>query len=238
MKNNKDRILLIWDIDGTLLLGKGNSCEAMNIAFQQLFDISNAFNGYNFSGRTDGFIVDTIFDKFSIEKTKKAEFLDAYCEILEHLERKNKNNTSQPNIQKLLDIVTNLPNFHNILGTGNIERAAFIKLSTHGLDHYFKTGAFSKNEHTRAAVMVKGIAKYEQRTGIQFLNHNKYIIGDTPLDIDCGKTLQIKTIAVATGIYSFDELSKTKPTHLLTDFIEVDEFLNLFDKKNLCKKTT
>ena len=68
MKNRrrKDRVratcvakarLLLFDIDGTLVLTGGAGGRAMTRAFEDLYGIANAFGGVPFNGRTDAWIL-------------------------------------------------------------------------------------------------------------------------------------------------------------------------------------
>src|SRR6476661_9321017 len=50
-------ILILFDIDGTLVLTGGAGGRAMSRAFEQVFAIANAFDGVPMAGRTDAWIL-------------------------------------------------------------------------------------------------------------------------------------------------------------------------------------
>ncbi|MFQ5859559.1 MAG: HAD hydrolase-like protein, partial [Anaerolineae bacterium] len=55
-----------------------------------------------------------------------------------------------------------------------------------------------------------------------FVGKDVVIIGDTPADIDCGRTLGVKSIAVATGPYSCAELQEHAPDFCFPDLVDTD----------------
>ena len=65
--------------------------------------------------------------------------------------------------------------------------------------------------------------------GVAFAPQNTFIIGDTPHDIECGKVIGAKTIAVATGKYSVAELAAHEPTAVFPDFADTAAFLRVID---------
>ena len=52
------------------------------------------------------------------------------------------------------------------------------------------------------------------------------MIGDTPRDIDCGKSFGARTIAVATGTWSRDQLANYQPDFLIEDLSDVEMIIN------------
>jgi phosphoglycolate phosphatase-like HAD superfamily hydrolase len=54
-----------------------------------------------------------------------------------------------------------------------------------------------------------------------------FVIGDTPHDIECANAIGVRTIAVATGGYSVEELREHRPWQLFAELPPADEFLRL-----------
>ena len=73
----------------------------------------------------------------------------------------------------------------------------------------------------------KAIKKAEDYYTIAFEKENVYVIGDTPRDIECGKILKIKSVAVATGGYSYNDLLKYDPDYIFNNFEVFEEFLDI-----------
>ncbi len=113
------------------------------------------------------------------------------------------------------------------LMTGNFEKAARIKLGTQGLEDYFvfEAGAFGDRAKSRMELPMLAVEKTKRLTGKEFTGKNVVIVGDTLHDIRCGKPLGAKTIAVATGSYSLEELADEKPDHLFNDLSDISKVI-------------
>ncbi|HYM65178.1 MAG TPA: HAD hydrolase-like protein, partial [Candidatus Sulfotelmatobacter sp.] len=132
----------------------------------------------------------------------------------------------------VIDLLTSLKAKDAVLGllSGNVEGIAWAKLQRAEIKKYFDFGAFGDNAYKRVD-LVK-IAKENARIILRkdFEIKDFVIVGDTPKDIQCAKEAKIKSIAVATGIYTFEDLKKEKPDLLIHNFAsegkKVVNFLN------------
>jgi phosphoglycolate phosphatase-like HAD superfamily hydrolase len=73
------------------------------------------------------------------------------------------------------------------------------------------------------------IDKAEKSTGRQFRDKNVVIIGDSLRDIECGKLFNARTIAVATGFHSQEELLKAGPDYLFDSLKDHRRVLKAID---------
>jgi len=101
--------------------------------------------------------------------------------------------------------------------TGNVEEGARIKLSPTGLCSLFQVAAYGSDSALRAELPPVAVARAQKLTGRHFAGKEITVIGDTPADIECGAGLGVKTIAVATGRHSLDELAAHAPDYLFAD---------------------
>ncbi|WP_432401943.1 HAD family hydrolase [Wukongibacter sp. M2B1] len=226
MKN----ILLIWDIDGTLIDSKGSGRRAMDEAFLNLFNIKEGFKGVNMAGRLDSQIIKKAFEINKIEEMDFVRFLDKYEEMLKKELKCNTSSKVLPGINEILESTSSQENLFHVLGTGNCERGARLKLSHLGLDKYFEIGGFGDEDAKRWQIIKKAIDKAKTFYKADFSMKQIYVIGDTPLDIECGKILGIKSVAVATGGYSCDELEQYEPDYIFQSFEDFEEFLSILVK--------
>src|SRR5262249_51578690 len=90
------------------------------------------------------------------------------------------------------------------------------KMAASGLRQFFTFGAFGDESTHRPDLPPLALG----RAGRSFAAHRSFVIGDTPLDIACGKASGLTTIAVATGRYSMDELREHKPFFACAQMIE------------------
>lgn len=220
-------ILMIWDIDGTLINPKGTGRSAMNKAFLYAYGIHNAFDDIEMSGRLDAIIVKDAFNKHHIADQDIQLFYDAYCNMLRIIVDKEKIIETLPGVKNILDTKQDYEIIHT-LGTGNMKDGARIKLEAQDLNKYFSTGGFGDEGLQRWEIILKAIEEAEKCTQIKFDKDDIYVIGDTPLDIECGKILGIKTIAVATGSHSYEELFQHDPDFIFKTLENTAEFFKIF----------
>jgi phosphoglycolate phosphatase len=123
----------------------------------------------------------------------------------------------KPGVRELLADLHAHPEVLLGLLTGNFEEGARIKLGTQGLNGYFAFGAFGENARNRSDLPQRALEAAEQHSGHKFSRKEIVIIGDTPNDIHCGRHLQVRTIAVATGPFKENELLAEKPDFVFRD---------------------
>jgi phosphoglycolate phosphatase len=61
------------------------------------------------------------------------------------------------------------------------------------------------------------VVRAEAMTGRRFAGKDVVVIGDAPADVQCGASLGVTAVAVATGRHSADELAVHAPDHLFAD---------------------
>ena len=109
--------------------------------------------------------------------------------------------------------------------TGNIGRGAEIKLLHFGLWHHFRFGGFADGLANRDDVARRALAEAEMHVGKPIDPAKVWVIGDTPLDVQCARAIGAKAVVVATGWHPHDELVASNPDHLLPDFTHAGDLL-------------
>jgi phosphoglycolate phosphatase-like HAD superfamily hydrolase len=145
-------------------------------------------------------------------------------EYLGHLETRmpKHNGRVLPGMIELLEVLAKREEAVLALLTGNVVRGAEIKLTHYGVWHHFEFGAFADDHHDRNELGKFARARAIDRHGIEFPPEKIYVIGDTPRDIECGRAIGAKTVAIATGHYSLEELAEHMPDFLFRDFSETE----------------
>ena len=103
------------------------------------------------------------------------------------------------------------------VATGNLQRIGELKLRRAGLLDYFQFGAWSDAFEYRADVIRAGVAQVSKTAAL-------CVVGDTPADVAAAHQNHLPVIAVATGIYSFDDLERAQPEICLHSFAELLSF--------------
>lgn len=224
--------ILLFDIDGTLILTGGAGMRGMTRAFAKLFSVENALAGLALSGMTDKIIFKNACQKAKIEYTEQAhaDFKGLYQEyLMEEIEKSNSGKQVLPGVQDLLEQLK--PDRRCRLGllTGNYAPCAKIKLQHFGLDHYFDFGAYGDDHENRNELIPFAIKRLQEKHELNGY-HKIWIIGDTPRDVLCARPHAARAIAVATGEYSEEELAAAQPDALLRDLSDTALFLNIIKK--------
>jgi phosphoglycolate phosphatase-like HAD superfamily hydrolase len=104
------------------------------------------------------------------------------------------------------------------VATGNLERIGQLKLERAGLWQYFDFGGWSDAHENRSDVFGAALRKAKRLSSEQSA---VCVLGDTPYDVRAAHDKELPVIAVATGIYSYEELRETNPEMLLRSFAEL-----------------
>jgi phosphoglycolate phosphatase len=223
--------LLLFDIDGTLLLSGGAGVRAMTRAFHNVFGIPDAFRGITIAGHTDTYLVSRALAEAGLEDSPgaHARFRDVYLSMLPaDIEQPGTGTKAvMPGVRALLEAVAEQDALHTALLTGNYEIAARIKLAHFGLAGYFPWGAFGDETADRNELARLAMTRARERAVPAAACDNAVIIGDTPHDIACARAAGARVIAVATGHYSVDQLDAERPDAVFQDLRDTAAVMKL-----------
>lgn len=222
------RLLLLWDIDGTLISSGGAGMRALQTALRSVFGVDGSLADIDFAGRTDHWIMREVFRKFGLPATPEnfARFFDGYVAALPS-EMANPHARVLPGVREVLRAAAVHGQIAQGLLTGNMRRGAQVKLAHHGLWEHFAFGAFGDDSEFRNELGPHAVRRAAERHGVDFSAANVWVIGDTPHDIACGKIIGARTLAVATGGYPLDELRTHAPTVVLENLIDTERVMKL-----------
>jgi len=219
--------LLLFDIDGTLLLSGGAGKRALNRAFEELFGVADAFAGIPVAGRTDLLILGDALERAGVraDPEVRVRFLARYCQ---HFEREilhpGPRKGLMPGVRQLLDRLEQTPDVVCALVTGNIARAARIKLDHFELGRYFACGAYGDDAPRRDDLVPIAVER-ARRAGIAVDSpSDAVVVGDTPLDVQCAAAAGARAVCVATGSFTEEELRRAGADAVLPDLTEPECF--------------
>ena len=203
----------------------------MSLAFDEVFAIANAFQGIPMAGRTDAWILNDAAMAHGIPQDSPdlARFREAYVRHLAiELEKPGVSRKGlMPGVRELLDALAPREDVYLALLTGNYEAGARLKLEYFNLWRYFPCGAFGDEAPLRNVLVPKALARVEACGGLTFSAADTVVIGDTPLDVGCAAFAGARSIAVATGSHSVDELRAARADDVLSDLADTDEVLRV-----------
>jgi len=222
------KTLLLFDIDGTLLLADDATRQAINKTFSEIFGIENPVQNVPFAGRTDPGIFRDVALKLLGRPLRDEEYLsvvDRYLGLLPGELDRCRSFSLMPGVAELLPLLAARQEFILGLETGNLEPAAYLKLKRGGIDRYFTLGGFGSDSDDRTELVRKGIARARNLNHGSILDKNIFLIGDSPHDIIAGRKAGINSIAVLTGHADRSVLLAESPSCLLPDLSDIPLFL-------------
>jgi phosphoglycolate phosphatase-like HAD superfamily hydrolase len=222
--------LILFDIDGTLVLTGGAGSRAMGRAFHEVYDVENAFDGIPMPGRTDQNIVADAFERagLPVEDGRVHHFRESYYRHLaEALDEFHPEKKVMPGVRELLNALQPRANVFLALLTGNYSRSAQLKLEHFDLWRYFACGAFGEDAPDRNRLLPVAVARARER-GAQLASPDRVIVvGDTPHDVACAAFSGATSVAVATGTADAPTLRECGADIVFEDLSDTDAFLKL-----------
>jgi phosphoglycolate phosphatase len=204
--------LVLFDIDGTILLTAGAGRRAIVAAIGEEVGGSPAFDRVRFDGKTDPQIVTELLEVAGHRGPHPPARVETLCRryvsLLAHeLEQPSARTTVMPGVGELLDRLEAEPGVILGLLTGNLVEGAALKLRSGGLDPArFRVGAYGSDASDRTALPPIAAERARQFFGRIPSGPQVVIIGDTPADVSCGECIGARAVGVATGAYSVADL--------------------------------
>jgi phosphoglycolate phosphatase len=214
---------LFWDLDGTLLTTARAGVFALEAALREVAGIDADLQSLVTVGLTDAEVAEAVFAVAQVDASDDLveRFLRAYERRLPECLPRRKGQV-MPGVREALDDLREAPGVTSYLLTGNTEAGARAKLAHYALDGYFAGGAFCTGPGNRTE-----IARRARRLAAD--DARLFVIGDTPSDIAAGAAIGARTIAVATGSHSTDELREHRPWRVVDRIPDPPQFRALLE---------
>ena len=218
-----ERRLFLFDIDGTLITSGGAGEGALIDAMKERFKVTEDFAGIVLAGATDRAIARDLLRKNGLSDSPEnmANLLDSYLQSLSERISKHDGRVL-PGIVPLLNLLHQREDAVLGLLTGNVRRGAEIKLRHFEVWDFFEFGAFADDHLDRNELGHFARVRAAERHGEEFPPDRIFVIGDTPRDIECGRAIGARTVAIATGQYSCADLESHGPDFLFDDLSDTD----------------
>src|SRR4051812_30983745 len=216
----------LFDIDGTLLSSGGAGKAALEAAFTEDFGVALRHH-VPYAGRTDRAIMRDLLRLHDVDDSpdNTTRLTNAYLARLPESLNTHKGRVL-PGIVALLDWLIGTGRFSIGLLTGNIRAGAKVKLGHYGLYERFAFGGFGDHHFDRDDVAREAHAQIHEHLGRPVAGDKIWVIGDTPLDVQCARAIGARVVAVATGQHSVAELQAAAPDIVLADLSDHRELLS------------
>lgn len=217
--------LVLFDIDGTLLNMGPINRHVLIEALEAVYGTAGDAATCSFAGRMDNAIIHDILRETGLHEQEIAErFEQAKATYILYLQQQSTPHdvTLLTGIRELLEQLSADSRLFLGLLTGNFEESGWFKLRLPGIEHYFRFGAFAEDGSIRNDLPPVAIEKASRLCGKLFHPSDVVIIGDTGHDIRCAQAIHARSIAIATGTVSRQELQQYQPDVLLDDLARID----------------
>jgi len=220
-------MLVLFDIDGTLVSVKGAGRRALNFAIEQVTGVANALEGVRLHGGTDPVILQEASQRHlegPLSAAQVEQVFDLYLERLRNeLQGSDEHYDVLPGVMALVKALVETGRHVVGLATGNIEAAAQLKLQPAGLDQYFEFGGFGSDAGHRPDLVRVGIERGQSRAqarwGRSFAPNEIVVIGDTERDVSAAHEAGAKAMGVLAGS-GFQQALRDAEPDILADSLE------------------
>lgn len=228
--------MILWDIDGTLVRGKGGrvSVSAFTRALRQAAQLeAELVYPPNVAGKTDSQIALEVLAATAVADGEARALLEVFgaaylAELQTVHEQLLQDMLVLPGVPQVLGQLRELGVTQSLL-TGNLQPVAKLKLSLVGLDQYvdFNLGAYGSDHHDRTCLVPIVMTRARARLGYEPQPDDIVIVGDTPRDIACARAGGVRVVAVATGTFSREELEQHAPDAVLDDLSDTEAVVEM-----------
>ena len=212
-------LLVLWDVDGTLVHTAGHGRYAFEEAFEVVLGHTPA-EAVSYAGRTDQQIALSMLGEDHRHLPRVLEELVVALEG--RREQVRAEGRLYPGVAEVLEVLHGREDVVQSLLTGNVKANAVLKVSAFGLERWLdlEVGAYGSDPHERRSDLVavareRNAGRYGESTGV-------VLVGDTPLDVEAAKEAGARAVAVATGFADLDALRASAPEALLADLADTD----------------
>lgn len=210
-------LVLLFDIDGTLLTTGGVGMRALARAFEELYGRPDAMSGFRLDGMTDGVIIRQALTAIGQPASSESveAVLERYLSVLgEEISRASDSAYYlHPGMLEALAAAEQRPQTAVGLGTGNVRAGARLKLERVNVFHRFAFGGFGCDHDDRAELIRAGAVRGASALGAPLSECRVVVIGDTPKDVAAAKAIGAECVGVGTGRFTPEELLAAGAEH-------------------------
>jgi phosphoglycolate phosphatase-like HAD superfamily hydrolase len=223
--------VVLFDIDGTLVLTGGAGMRALNRACEEIMGLPEAMTDVPLAGRTDRIILREVTMKAGreLDDALFSALRGTYVRLLPgEIQRPGRGTKAVlPGVRDLLEVLSARDDVFLGLVTGNFEEGARIKLQYFDLWRYFRCGAFGDDDEDRHALVPIALQR-AQGCGVDDPDPRQvFVVGDTPNDVSCALAAGAVPVGVATGNYTAEHLKACGAKWVFDDLSDTKAFMAL-----------
>jgi phosphoglycolate phosphatase len=217
-----ERIAILFDIDGTLLVTGGAGAASWRLAFDELYGIPADIGKFTDAGMTDPDVGRKTFEAVLNRKPERKEFtrlLERRLHYLHTTVAESEHYRVLPGVEELLP---KLIEGGYLLGlvTGNVEAAAHIKLHRAQLNRFFSFGGYGSDSTDRGELTKIALKRASLVYGEPVPVAQAIAVGDTPHDVEGAHAAGIACVGVGSDKFTVEQLRKAGADYAIASLVE------------------
>jgi phosphoglycolate phosphatase len=223
-------LLILWDIDGTLIRSGGLAAEIFELALATVVGEAPR-ERVRMSGKTDPQIISEYLTLMDVDDPAvlPAVLHLAQQELAAAESLLSEQGSICAGVYDLLERLSAFDTVTQTLLTGNVAPNARVKLRAFGLDHFvdFEIGAYGSDHAERTNLVPIALERAGRLRSLRIDPDRTWVIGDTPNDAACARAGGVRCLLVASGTYSLEELQLQAVDATLSDLGDTDLVMRL-----------
>lgn len=216
------RFVILFDIDGTLIVSGGAGAASWRMAFDELYGIPADIGKYTDNGLTDPDVGRKTFENVLHREPRREEFTRLLERRLHYLYQTVDESEDYRVLDGVEELLPALIDEGYLLGivTGNLEAAAHIKLHRAKLNRFFSFGGYGSDSTDRGELTEIALHRAALVYGDPVSPDQAIAIGDTPTDVDGAHSVGIACIGVASHNFTADQLKEAGADYVITSLAD------------------
>jgi phosphoglycolate phosphatase-like HAD superfamily hydrolase len=222
------RLLVLWDVDHTLIDSNGVGRELYQTVFGEMFGRDMPQPG-SMAGRTDRAIAVEVLTLAGLDDPR--QHVDAFHRLMAAHAPELAGPVAErarilPGAAEAMAALARLDGRGVVqsLLTGNIRPLAEVKLGPLGLTEHLDldAGAYGSTHEVRAELVHQARRNASRAYQADFGGDATVVVGDTPLDVEAALATGARAVGVATGEFTVGELAAAGAHAVLPDLADTD----------------
>lgn len=217
-----DRIAVLFDIDGTLIITGGAGAASWRLAFDELYGIPADIGQFTDTGMTDPDVGRKTFEAVMHRAPERKEITRLLERRLFYLHQTVEESEGYRVLAGVEELLPKLIDDGYLLGivTGNLEAAAHIKLHRARMNRFFSFGGYGSDATDRGELTRIALRRATLVYGETVTPEQAIAVGDTPNDVEGAHAAGMKCVGVGSHHFNVEQLHEAGADYVIATLEE------------------